>query len=401
MLRRLGCEIEVVTSARHDGFDADVETIDDIRYHRTARPKGLWKEIQLGLPFWREKIMTAAMSERLAEVVSSFRPDLIHAHSPFFNGRAALRVARQAGIPVVYEIRAFWEDDAVDKNKISEDGFVYRQVRRLEEDVVRRSDRVVCICEGLRRDLESRGIDSRKITVVKNGVESELFTPRSKESELAERYGLAGKRVLGFIGSFFYYEGLPELIECAARLREARDDFKVLLVGSGEDAENARSLVASQGLDDVVIFTGRVPHDEIQDHYALVDVFVYPRRSKRLTEKVTPLKPLEAMAMERVCVGSDVGGISELFDECGVGTTYRSGDADDMDRMLTEVLDRSSEELADEGRAGREAVIAKRHWERTLEPVIDLYRELMDRDGSMNSTPVAALGTPSSTAPGR
>lgn len=392
-LQRAGVDLRVVTSARHGAPDCLDEVFDDIPHARTPRPEGFLDRLQLKIPFWRERVMTRAMADRLEAVAREFAPQLIHAHSPLFNGQAALRVGRKLGIPVVYEIRAFWEDDAVDKKKIAEDGFVYRQVRRLETEVVRGADRVVCICEGLRQDLMGRGIPEEKITVVKNGVEVETFDPRPADPELAASLGLTGRRVIGFIGSFFFYEGLPFLVEAVAELRRQRDDFALLLIGSGEDLEPVRAAIARAGLDDVVKCPGRVPHEKIQDYYALIDVFCYPRHSKRLTETVTPLKPLEAMAMERSCIGSDVGGIRELFEECGVGRTFRAGDRADLVRLLGETLDRSAAELEAEGRAGREAVIRKRRWDFTLAPILQVYSRIPGVDaGEITQMPVEDPG---------
>ena len=374
--RRLGFETAVVTSARHDVAGEPVEVIDGIRHYRTPPPVGALNRLQLKIPFWRERIMTAAMARRIETAAREFRPDVLHAHSPFFNGQAALRVGMRLGIPVVYEIRAFWEDDAVDKGKIPEWGFVYRQVRRLETEVARAADHLVCICEGLRKDMADRGIPPEKITVIKNGADAESFVPRPKDPELVERYGLAGKRVIAFIGSFFHYEGLPELMRAVGRLKARRQDFKVLLAGGGEDEPEVRRLVDVLGLAEDVALCGRVPHEDIQAHYALADLFIYPRRSKRLTELVTPLKPLEAMAMEKPVIGSAVGGIRELWEECGVGDLFVPDDPDALDRALDRALSRSAAELAEEGRAGRLAVLTKRDWLNTLEPIRAVYDAL-------------------------
>lgn len=377
--QELGIEVEVVTSARHDEFAAMEETLDGIKFHRTAIPKGFSDRMQLKVPFWRECIMTGAMAARLKHVALKFNPDLIHAHSPFFNGQAALRVGGELGIPVFYEIRAFWEDDAVDKHKITKGGLVYSQVKRLETKVARQADRLVCICEGLRGDMESRGIPAEKILISKNGVEVETFVPREKDPALLAKYGLEGKRILGFIGSFFTYEGLPELVASAARLEKTRDDFKLLLIGGGDDEPRVKKAIEECGAQDLVVMPGRVPHDEVQAHYALIDVFCYPRYKTRLTELVTPLKPLEAMAMERVVTGSDVGGIRELFDECEVGQTFRADSAEDMDRVLNESLDRSDEDLAEEGKKGRINVSQKRSWRNNLKPIVEAYAQICRR----------------------
>jgi PEP-CTERM/exosortase A-associated glycosyltransferase len=389
--RELGVEIEAVTSARHDVHEKAVEEFDGLRFHRTDRPSGGLDALQLKIPFWRERVMTRALKERILEVARDFRPQLIHAHSPFFNGQAALRAGRELGVPVFYEIRAFWEDDAVDKGKIADAGFVYRQVKRLETEVAREATRLVCICQGIRRDMVSRGIPDEKILVSKNGVEVETFQPRAKDPALVAKFGLEGKRVLGFIGSFFIYEGLADLVASAARLRaQGRDDFKLLLIGGGDAEPGVRAAIEAHGLQDLVVMPGRVPHTEVQDHYALVDTFVYPRHRSRLTELTTPLKPLEAMAMERTVIGSDVGGIAELLDECEVGASFRADDPEDMDRVIASYLDRSPESLAEEGRRGRENVARVRSWRGNLEPIVAAYREVL----AAKSSSVGASGRP-------
>jgi PEP-CTERM/exosortase A-associated glycosyltransferase len=293
-----------------------------------------------------------------------------------FNGQAALRVSQRLGIPLIYQIRAFWEDDAVDKLKISDGGLIYRTVKNQETAVAQQADHVACICEGLRNDLIERGIAPDKIILVKNGVQPDAFTPMSPDPLLVDGLGLKGKRVLGFIGSFFHYEGLPDLVDAVAELRKQRDDFVLLLVGGGEDEAVLHTQVKELGLDDCVRFTGRVPHEDVAAHYSVVDTFVYPRRPKRLTELVTPLKPLEAAAMERCVIGSDVGGIRELLDELNVGRTFKAGDAADLVRVLNEALDRDTASLQAEGRMAREAVLERRSWERTLTPLRQLYESI-------------------------
>lgn len=374
--RRLGLEPEVVSSARHRRFDAPEEEFDGLRFHRTAWPAGLLDRIQLRIPFWRERVLTAALERRVEEVARGFRPAVLHAHSPMFNGMAALRVGRRLGIPVLYQIRAFWEDDAVDKGKFREGSFVYRQVRRLETGVCRAADGVVTICEGLRQDLLGRGLPPARVLVVPNGVDAARFVPRAPDRALASRLGLEGCTVAGFIGSFFHYEGLPLLMEAMALLKDRHPGLRMLLVGGGEDEAATRARAAALGVADRVIFAGRVPHDEIESWYSLPEVLVYPRLSRRITELVTPLKPLEALAMEKGVIGSDVGGVKDLFDDCGARRLFRAGSAEDLARALAEWLGTPPGERDRERRAGREAVLARRSWETVVEPVLPLYRGL-------------------------
>src|SRR5690606_16260492 len=171
------------------------------------------------------------------------------------------------------------------------------------------------ICEGLRSELAGRGVDDSRITVIPNGVDVERFgTARERDATLAASLGVEGCAVLGFVGSFYHYEGLHLLIEAMPQVLAQRPDVRVLLVGGGFQDEALRAQVRSLGLMDKVRFTGRVPHDEVDRYYDLIDVLVYPRLSMRLTELVTPLKPLEAMAQGRLVLGSDVGGHREMMD---------------------------------------------------------------------------------------
>lgn len=374
--RALGIDAEVVSSARHRTFSAPVETIDGLRFHRTPWPAGRLARAQLRIPFWRERVLVAALRDRILEVAGSFRPAVIHAHSPIFNGLAALRAGERLGIPVVYEIRAFWEDDAVDKGKFAEGSFVYRQVRRIETGICRRARHVVPICEGLRLDLEERGIPASRLTVVRNGVDPLRFVPAPPDRALAERLGLSGKIVVGFIGSFFHYEGLPLLVEAAARLRATHPALRVLLVGGGEDEERTRARARELQAEDLVIFAGRVPHAEIDAWYSLPEVLVYPRLSKRITELVTPLKPLEALAMEKAVIGSDVGGVRDLLQDCGAGRLFRAGSADDLARVLKEWLEAPLDVRAREREAGRRSVLEHRSWEQVVSPILPVYEGL-------------------------
>lgn len=378
--RRLGIDAEVLSSARHRDFSALTEEIDGIRFHRTPWPAGLLDSVQLRIPFWRERVLTAAMVRRILEVARDFKPDLLHAHSPFFNGQAALRAGRALGIPVVYEIRAFWEDDAVDKQKFAHGSFVYRQVRRLETGVCQRADRVVTICGGLKDDLVARGIPSDKVTVVSNGVDMDRFQPVDPDPALARRLGLEDKVVVGFVGSFFHYEGLPLLVEAAAKLRETHPQLRVLLVGGGEDEERTKTRARELGVEDLVIFTGRVPHAEVDAYYALIEVLVYPRLSKRITELVTPLKPLEAFAMGKGVIGSDVGGIKELLRDCDAGRLFASGSADALAAALSEWVETSEEARAQERAAAKDAVARSRTWEGQVARIVPVYEGLTGQE---------------------
>ncbi|MCP5012408.1 MAG: glycosyltransferase, exosortase A system-associated, partial [Aestuariibacter sp.] len=308
--RKLGWETAHVTSIKHIAESEDEETVNGLHFYRTPPSKGLLSK----LPIINQYDVVSSLARRLDQVIEKEKPDILHAHSPSLNGLAALRAGKKHGIPVVYECRAFWEDAAVDHGTSTKGGLRYRVTRALETSVFRRADAVTTICEGLKGDISERGIADEKITVIPNAVDIERFTMAGeKNHDLASELGLNGKVVLGFIGSFYAYEGLTLIINALPQILTQAPDVRLLLVGGGPQETKLKQLVNELKLNDAIRFTGRVPHDQVDDYYNLVDILVYPRLRMRLTDLVTPLKPLEAMAQGKLVLASDVGGHKELI----------------------------------------------------------------------------------------
>jgi PEP-CTERM/exosortase A-associated glycosyltransferase len=248
----------------------------------------------------------------------------------------------------------------------------------LETYAAKRVDHVVTICEGLRSELMSRGVRPNLITVVPNGVDIERFGNASEpDAALANQLGLAGSTVLGFIGSFYGYEGLGLLISAMPRIISQRPDVRLLLVGGGIQEENLRQAAAKLGIADRVVFTGRVPHAEVHRYYDLIDVLVYPRLSMRLTDLVTPLKPLEAMAQGRLVAASDVGGHRELIQDGRTGILFKAGDASDLAEKIVRLLAEPARWPALKHTA-RQFVETERTWKRSVANYIPVYQSLAE-----------------------
>lgn len=323
--RALGWSTIHLTSSKHYATAIEEEEVDGLHFYRSPPLSG-W---QSGIPVLNHWAVVRVLERRLDEVVARERPDLLHAHSPALNGLAGLRVARRRGLPLVYEVRAFWEDAAVDHGTIRAGGPRYRLTRALETYVLRHADAITCICEGLRGDILARGIALERVTVIPNAVDPIRFPyAPPRDQDLAVELGLSGCTVLGFIGSFYAYEGLDLALRALPLVRGRFPQARFLLVGGGPQEAALRALVDELGLADAVRFTGRVPHEMVSRYYALVDAFVYPRRSIRLTELVTPLKPLEAMAQGKLVVASSVGGHRELIRDGETGFLFPPGSAE-------------------------------------------------------------------------
>lgn len=367
-----GHEVRGITGLRHVADGPVCEHIEGLTFHRTpgtASGPSAWRE-------WREIMALAAAIERLA---GEWRPDVLHAHSPALCGKAALIAGERLGIPVVYEIRAFWEDAAVSNGTSREGGIKYRLTRALENHVVARVDAVVTICEGLKDDLVMRGTDPEKITISPNGVDLSMFGRQApREQALADELGLGDGPVIGFIGSFYDYEGLDDLIAAMSSLIEKVPEARLLMVGGGPCAESLKAQAGSSGAAQAIRFVGRVQHDQVERYYALMDVMAYPRKASRLTELVTPLKPLEAMAQGKLVAASSVGGHRELITDGLNGALFAPDDPSACAYALAALLgDRSSWEAR--RAAGREHVAANHDWARNIHRYQDVYQRLIAR----------------------
>jgi glycosyltransferase involved in cell wall biosynthesis len=147
---------------------------------------------------------------------------------------------------------------------------------------------------------------------------------------------------------------------------------RLLLLGGGPEHTALQKLANDLGIERCVHFVGRVPHHEVNRYCSVMDLMVFPRISRRLTELVTPLKPLEAMAMGKLVAASDVGGHRELIDDGRNGHLFRAGSADALARCLTGLLERPSR-WNEVIRNGRTFVERERNWQASVARYRDVY----------------------------
>lgn len=365
--RAMGWETHQLTGRKH-ASTVTAETVGSMRFLRTPATGPV-----VPFPVAREIDQMRALGRRIEEVVEEIRPDILHAHSPVLNAIPALRAGKRLGIPVVYEVRAFWEDAAVDHGTSVEGDLRYRATRALETWALKRADAVTTICEGLRAEIVARGVPTDRVTVIPNAVDVAEFTATgSPDPALKTSLGLDDAIVFGFVGSFYAYEGLDLLLQAMPAIVARLPKAKILLVGGGPEEARLRALAEAPALRDHVHFAGRVPHADVQRYYDLIDVLVYPRHRMRLTDLVTPLKPLEAMAQKKLLIASDVGGHRELIRHGETGMLFAAGDADALARAAIDLVEARSSWAALRD-AGRHFVETERTWSRSVARYRDVY----------------------------
>jgi len=370
--RRAGMEPVVVTSPFFPSklVRAAVEELDGVLYYRTNHIRAPGSARTKVGSYLLRLMMVARYRRAVLDIAIKERPDVIHAHSSYTNAYAALPAARRLGIPLVYEVRTLWGESAVVEDGLRADSPKHRLIWKLELGAMRRADVVVPISRGIREELIARGIAPEKLEVVPNGVDTERFKPVPRDTSRARGLGLEGSFVIGFLGSIRKLEGIVTLLEAYKLCQERRADVALVIVGDGPERPLLEARARQLGLKSVV-FPGNVPHEEVASWYSIMDLMVYPRIRAVINERVTPLKPLEAMALGKVCVGSDVGGLLELIRNDETGMIFRSGDHSDLAAVVLALID-------DPGRMERlrgaafDFIKREREWS----SIVERYREI-------------------------
>jgi PEP-CTERM/exosortase A-associated glycosyltransferase len=375
--RGAGLDPHLVTRSGFPATDdmkaaASRETLDGLPYYRL-------------LPFDRSSGVLSAAAQATARaaapLVEELRPAAFQAASNHLQATAALALAEPLGVPVVYEVRGFWEETWAANPWHTEEAARttdhYRLSREAEMSAMQRADRIVTLSETMLQELVGRGCRPERIVVIPNAVDVEMFEPRPRDPALASELGIEpDDAVVGYVSSLNAYEGIPYLLEAIATLRARGRRVRLLLVGDGQEEASLRQLVRTLRLGDgTVIMPGRVEHSQVPRYYSLLDVFVVPRSGDRVSQLVTPLKPYEAMSMERAVVVSDVAALREIVTPGETGVTFRPEDGADLADVLEALLDDPGER----GRLGRQArewVLGHRTWAANGLLYRGLYEEL-------------------------
>jgi len=308
--------------------------------------------------------------------------DLIQASSGYRGYDSALKglsVARKLGVPFVYEVRSFHEHTWTSQEAVLEKEKTLLRIAK-ENFCMQAADAVVTICETMKQELVKRGVDGSKIFLVPNSVNVEHFLPNQDVSELKSQLGLADKKVLGYISNLSKREGHSVLLRAFARVKHEHPDLVCIFVGEGPDLDNLQNLSRSLQLDDIVFFIGKVPHENIAQYYAMIDLFIVPRIEDYAGDFVTPMKPLEAMAMKRPIIVSDRPALKELVNDGERGLIFESGNEEQLGELITYALANPAE-LAAKVENAYLWILTQRTWEKNILVYKDLYAELLRNRG--------------------
>lgn len=310
------------------------------------------------------------------------RPTILQAASNFKTALPALIAARRLGIPFVYEVRGFWEITEASANAGFQETERFEAMRSLETMVAKNADRILAITPQVKDELVARGVNPENINVAPNSVDPEVFLPLPKDIKYARSKGIrVDVPVIGFAGSIVGYEGLDVLVEASGALRARGVEHQVVIAGSGAAEASIKERIANLTLQNQVLLLGRLPQDEMPRLHSTFDIAVCPRRSTRVTELVSPLKPLESFATGKATVLSNVAPNKDLAGEDE--TRALLCNADDVE-SLSEQLEKfilSADLRADFGRTARLWVVAERSWASLGKSMIDAHKIALEDAG--------------------
>ena len=332
-----------------------------------------------------------------AGVAQRIKPAVIHAssgHRGFEFALVGQALRRHIGRPLVYEVRSFFESTWGGDEAFGETGEQYQRRFEAETRAMQQADHVITIAEAMRAEIMERGIAAERITVIPNGVDADLFRPVPKDPGLVSRYGLEGAFTFGYVSNLDHpRENQELLIDATKVLLERGRRVKCLIVGDGRRREELEGYARRAAAGGAVRFTGRVPHDEVQQHYAVLDAFVVPRKDERAARMVTPLKPYEALAMERPLVVADLPALVEIAAPEERGLVFPEGNAAALADALERLMDDPAL-AARIGTAGRAWVAKERSWAQNGPMFREVYRHVLEEWAA----PAAAAKKPARAA---
>lgn len=344
-----------------------VDVVDGIEYHRLT-PSRLAQG---------QAARVRQHAALLLEVVRAERPALLHTTTHYVNAMAVRAVAEACGIPWVYEVRGRLADTwAATRGPAATASPRYAAFTAREAQAARAADAVVTLGEGMRQTLVTEGVDPERIVLAPNAVDARFEAPPPSRATARHHLGLdPDGRYVGTVSSIVDYEGLDLLVRAVARLAPEHPRLRLRIVGDGVALPGLRVLAHRLGIADICEFPGRVAREDAVWHHSALDVFCVPRRDLPVTRAVTPMKSVEASALGRPVVASDLPALAELVEDGVTGELFRAEDLDAFVAALGRLLSRP-EEAERLGRAGRDWALATRTWSSNVTRYRDLYTAL-------------------------
>ncbi|WP_418637647.1 glycosyltransferase family 4 protein [Winogradskyella sp.] len=378
--KNIGLEVVAITADFQGSVNGGKEDIiNGIRYIRTtSRNETVITDNKKGIYVQLKKLLSIiSFSFKLYSSVKKEKPDILHAHAMFYCGIPAILIGKIKKIPVVYEFRSLWMFQNKITKKTKLDLFIENLLLSLETFTLKKVDAAVFLNEDLRAYFESKGNKFKNSYIVNNAVNIEHIKQLTRQNSQSEN---REEMVFGYIGTLTSYEGIEFLVECFQELYDLGIRNKLLIYGDGISKEEVFRTINKRPDIDTINYLGKVSPNKIPQAFSKIDVIVNPRLDNDLTQSVTPLKPLEAMAYKKLFIGSDVGGIMTLVKPDKNGFIFKSEDKECLKNTIKKTLLLSETEKSKILRNGLIFVQEEKSWNKNALIYKGLYASLLHKD---------------------
>lgn len=363
VVTRPGYPLDIVKNLK----EKDIERIDTIGgglYHRVNEP--LRNKLSQ-----KDYLLQAA--DAMTEMLKTIRPSLVISASNYTTAFPALVAARRLGIPFIYEVRGFWEITKLSREPEFEHHADFAIQKSLESNITKHADHIFTLTIGMYKELLNRGVMKDKVTIIPNSCDPGSFIVREKDLTLLNKLGIPKEvPVIGYIGTLVSYEGLDDLVKACGLLKKKGYEFRLLIVGNenasgvgaGSITKEIQELARLNGFFEWLIMPGRVPYNQVDSYYSLIDIAPFPRKPWPICEIVSPMKPLEALATGKAVIVSSVDALKEMIVDGQTGLIFEKGSIEDFSCKI-ESLIKNIDFCKTLGSNGREWVEEVRTWQHT------------------------------------
>jgi colanic acid biosynthesis glycosyl transferase WcaI len=314
-----------------------------------------------------------------AAVAGSFldRPDVVIATSPqLLVGLSGWWTAKVKGVPFILEVRDLWPESLTAVGVGNANSALHRGLGKIAGFLYRQAEHIVVVTPAFREHLGRHWqVPAAKISVVQNGVETGLFSPRNCDPALRKQLSAEGRFVVSFIGTLGLAHGLDTVIAAAERLRSVAPEVMFLLVGEGADRERIAALAESKKLKNIC-FVPQQPRETIPAYISASDACLVLLRKSKVFETVIPTKMLEFMSCGRPVILGVGGQAKEILERSRGGICIEPGNPAALCEAILRL--RQDPELGESlGRNGREFIVQNLSRERTAAQYLETLRGMV------------------------
>lgn len=314
----------------------------------------------------------------ILKLIKENKIDIIHGYSPYYFSKFGASIKKKIDIPFIYEKRGFWEFTNLVEETYSSKSLIYKWDYSNEQNLMKKADKLITLSNQMRKELVKMGISRKKIEVIHNCVNKDEFRPQEPNKALIKKLNLRKKRIIGYIGNIRKLEGIEYLLKAFAKISNKFKNLIVLLVGriNSDLKIELNKLIHELGIEGKVIFTGIIPYKEIKEYYSIFDILIIPRINVKVCNLVTPQKPLEILAMQKLLIVSDVKGLTEIVKSGISGDIFHSENDEDLAEKISFYLE-NPEKKKDVERKSREYILENFTCKNQFKKYIEIYESLI------------------------